>query len=73
MVASLSVELLAETTAADEKSYLKEAKKSRYWFPSANAALIVEGQPVAAPTEEQPVSMAMFWHDCRSDVIFTQA
>ena len=66
MVASLSVELLAETTDAEEKAYLKEAQKSRYWFPSASAALIVEVQRVAAPTRKKPVSMAMFWHDCRS-------
>ena len=65
MVASLSVELLAETPAEEEKAYQATQEQSYYSREPAVPGLTVEGKRVAIPTAEKPLSLAMFWHDCK--------
>ena len=65
MVASLSVELLAETPAEEEKAYQATQKQREYWERNVAPGLTVEGKGVAIPTAEKPLSLAMFWHDCK--------
>ena len=71
-VGTLSVELLTETTlTAEEEQTARQAKEEealrwKDWGRlGAPPGLAVQDERVGVPSADEPLSMTMFWHDCK--------